>query len=149
LDPGSFGSYNWTLPDGSNSTNRTIIANEPGQYRVTLTAAGCEYNITTSVLEDCQPKVFAPNAIRPASEVAQNRAFRVFANEYVGDFQIIIFNRWGTIVYQSNDKNFEWDATDLNGVEVPQGLYAYIINFRSTEGDDRTYEQRGGVNVVR
>jgi hypothetical protein len=149
LDPGSFGSYTWTLPNGSTSNSRTIIANEPGEYRVVLTAAGCEYNISTSVLEDCAPKVFAPNAVRPGSSIAQNRAFRVFANEYVGEFQIIIFNRWGTIVFQSNDKNFEWDATDLNGVEVPQGLYAYIINFRSTEEGGRTYEQRGGVNVVR
>lgn len=149
LDPGSFGTYSWTLPDGSTSNSRTIIANEAGEYRVLLTAAGCEYDVTTTVLEDCQPKVFAPNAIRPASSVAQNRAFRVFANDYVGEFQIIIFNRWGTIVFESNDKNFEWDATDLNGAEVPQGLYAYIINFRSIEGDGRTYEQRGGVNVVR
>jgi len=149
LDPGSFGSYSWTLPDGSTSNSRTIVANEPGEYQVVLTAAGCEYNITATVLEDCQPKVFAPNAIRPASSVAQNRVFSVFANEYVGEFQIIIFNRWGTIVFQSNDKDFEWDATDLNGVGVPQGLYAYIINFKSTEEDSRTYEQRGGVNVVR
>ncbi|WP_296622093.1 PKD domain-containing protein [Marivirga sp.] len=149
LDPGSFGSYTWTLPNGSTSNSRTIVANEPGEYNVILTAAGCEYNVTATVLEDCAPKVFAPNAVRPASSIAQNRAFRVFANEYVGEFQIIIFNRWGTIVFQSNDKNFEWDATDLNGVQVPQGLYAYIINFRSTEEGGRTYEQRGGVNVVR
>ena len=46
-------------------------------------------------------------------------------------------------------KNFEWDATDLDGVAVPPGLYAYIINFRSTDANGRTYEQRGGVHVVR
>ncbi|HET8861200.1 PKD domain-containing protein [Marivirga sp.] len=149
LDPGSFGSYSWTLPDGSTSTNRVVVANQPGEYSVLLRAAGCEYNISTTVLEDCQPKVFAPDAIRPNSAIAQNRAFRVFANEYVADFQIIIFNRWGTIVFESGDKNFEWDATDLNGVEVPQGLYAYIINFRSDDVNSRIYEQRGGVNVVR
>ncbi|ADR23128.1 hypothetical protein MATR_30230 [Marivirga tractuosa] len=149
LDPGSFGTYTWTLPDGSTSNNRRIVANEPGEYSVRLTASGCEFNITTTVLEDCQPKVFAPDAIKPNSSIAANRVFRVFANEYVGEFQIIIFNRWGTIVYESNDKNFEWDATDLGGVAVPPGMYAYIINFRSTDANSRTYEQRGGVNVVR
>lgn len=149
LDPGSFGTYTWTLPDGSTSNSRTIIANEPGEYRVLLTASGCEFDIRTTVLEDCQPKVFAPDAIKPNSSIAQNRTFSVFANDYVGDFQIIIFNRWGTIVYESNNKNFEWDATDLGGVPVPPGLYAYIINFRSTDANGRTYEQRGGVNVVR
>ncbi|WMN11740.1 PKD domain-containing protein [Marivirga salinae] len=149
LDPGSFGTYTWTLPNGSTSNSRTVIANEPGEYRVVLTASGCEFDIKTTVLEDCQPKVFAPDAIKPNSSIAQNRVFSVFANEYVGDFQIIIFNRWGTIVYESNDKNFEWDATDLGGVAVPPGLYAYIINFRSTDANGRTYEQRGGVHVVR
>ncbi len=149
LDPGSFGSYTWTLPDGSTSNNRRIIANEPGEYSVRLTASGCVFDIRTTVLEDCQPKVFAPDAIRPNSSIAQNRVFSVFANEYVGDFQIIIFNRWGTIVFESSDKNFEWDATDLGGVAVPPGLYAYIINFKGTDANSRTYEQRGGVNVVR
>ncbi|MBK6263506.1 gliding motility-associated C-terminal domain-containing protein [Marivirga sp. S37H4] len=150
LDPGSFGSYRWTLPDGSTSTNRTVLATQPGIYEVILTGAGCEYNISTRVLEDCKPKVFAPNAIRPNGNIAANRTFSVFANEYVGEFQIIIFNRWGTIVYQSGSKDFEWDATDLSGTPVPQGLYAYIINFRSTEtNDERRYERRGGVNVLR
>lgn len=149
LDPGSFGSYEWTLPRGRTSTARRVTATEPGEYKVVLTASGCVYNITATVLEDCQPKVFAPNAIRPSSPVAQNRTFKVFANDYVGDFQIIIFNRWGTIVFESSDKNFEWDATDLKGAEVPQGLYAYIINFKNTDTNSKKYEQRGGVNVVR
>ncbi len=150
LDPGSFGSYRWTLPNGSTSTSRTVLASQPGVYEVTLTAVGCEYNITTRVLEDCKPKVFAPNAIRPDGNIAENRTFSVFANEYVGEFQIIIFNRWGTIVFEAKDKNFEWDATDLKGTAVPQGLYAYVITFKSTETDnDRVYERRGGVNVLR
>lgn len=150
LDPGSFGSYQWTLPNGSTSTSRTVIANQPGVYSVRLTAAGCEFNISTRVLEDCKPKVFAPNAIRPNGSVAANRTFSVFPNDYVGEFQIIIFNRWGTIVYESKDKSFQWDATDFSGKQVPMGLYAYVINFRSTEENDtRVYEQKGGVNVVR
>ncbi len=150
LDPGSFGSYLWTLPNGTTSTSRSITANQPGVYEVRLTGAGCEYNITTRILEDCKPKVFAPNAIKPSGGVAQNRTFSVFANQYVGDFQIIIFNRWGTIVYEAQNKDFQWDATDRSGNQVPQGLYAYIISFSSTEtNDDRRYEQRGGVNVLR
>ncbi len=150
LDPGSFGSYLWTLPNGTTSTTRTITANTPGVYEVQLTGAGCDYTVTTRVLEDCKPKVFAPNAIRPNGGISANRTFSVFANQYVGDFQIIIFNRWGTIIYQAQDKEFQWDATDLSGNQVPQGLYAYIISFSSTEeNDDRRYEQRGGVNVLR
>ena len=150
LDPGSYGSYLWTLPNGSTATSRTVIANEPGTYEVVLRAAGCEYNISTTVLEDCKPKVFAPNAVRPGSGIAQNRTFSVFANEYVGDFQIIIYNRWGNLVFQSTDKDFEWDTTDTNGNAVPQGTYAYIITFSSTDANNgRTYEERGGVTVVR
>jgi gliding motility-associated-like protein len=127
-----------------------VIANEPGTYEVVLRAAGCEYNISTTVLEDCKPKVFAPNAVRPGSGIAQNRTFSVFANEYVGDFQIIIYNRWGNLVFQSTDKDFEWDTTDTNGNAVPQGTYAYIITFSSTDANNgRTYEERGGVTVVR
>ncbi len=150
LDPGSYGSYLWTLPNGSTATSRTIIANEPGTYRVVLRAAGCEFTVSTVVLEDCKPKVFAPNAVRPGSGIAQNRTFSVFANDYVGDFQIIIYNRWGTLVYQSKDKDFQWDTTDTKGKAVPQGTYAYIITFKSTDANNtRVYEERGGVTVVR
>jgi len=150
LDPGSFGSYEWSLPNGTTSSTRTIIANEPGRYEVTVRAAGCEFTVSTLVIEDCRPKVFAPNAVRPASGNAANRTFSVFANDYVGEFQIIIYNRWGTLVFQSNDKAFEWDTTDTNGNSVPQGTYAYFITFKSTEANnDIVYEQRGGVTVVR
>lgn len=150
LDPGSFGSYLWTLPNGSTSTASTITANQPGTYSVVLTAAGCEYNVSTTVLEDCKPKVFAPNAIKPMGSIEANRTFTVFPNDYVGAFQILIYNRWGTLVYESDDKDFQWDATDFSGEEVPQGTYAYIINFSSTDtNNDKVYEQRGGVTVIR
>lgn len=150
LDPGSFGSYAWTLPNGSTATTRTIIANEPGNYSVVLRAAGCEYVISTTVLEDCKPKVFAPNAVRPSSSNPMNQTFSVFANDYVGEFHIFIYNRWGNLVFQSRDKDFQWDTTDQSGAAVPQGTYAYVITFRSTDtNNDRTYEERGGVTVVR
>ena len=150
LDPGSFGSYEWTLSNGTTSTNRTVTATEPGNYEVTLRAAGCEFTVSTIVLEDCKPKVFAPNAVRPASSQAQNRTFSVFYNDYVGDFQVLIFNRWGELVYQANDKAFQWDTTDFSGERVPQGTYAYVITYRSTDTNNaRVYEERGSVTVVR
>jgi gliding motility-associated-like protein len=150
LDPGSFGSYLWTLPNGTTATTRTVTANEPGNYSVVLRAAGCEYTVSTTVLEDCKPKVFAPNAVRPSSSNAQNQTFNVFANEYVGEFQIIIYNRWGDLVFQSRDKAFQWDTTDQAGAAVPQGTYAYVITFKGTDiNNKRIYEERGGVTVVR
>ena len=41
-------------------------------------------------------------------------------------FNMIIFNRWGDIIYETNKKEEYWDGT-FNNTDVQQGVYGYIV----------------------
>jgi gliding motility-associated-like protein len=42
------------------------------------------------------------------------------------NFSIQIFNRWGNLIFKSNNKNFEWDGKYKGGV-CSASTYYYIL----------------------
>jgi gliding motility-associated-like protein len=124
-----------------------------GLYSVLLTNSfGCSATDETTVGNECIPKLVAPTAFRPASSNAANREFSVFSFFIVADkFQIYIYNRWGELVYQSNDRAFRWNG-NLNNVGAPLagGTYAYVIKYVSSfEPSKGIQEKHGGVVLLR
>jgi len=49
------------------------------------------------------------------------------------DNEIVIFNRWGDIVYQAKPYNNDWGGTNQKGTDLPQGTYYYILRLDITE----------------
>lgn len=148
LDPGSgFTSYEWRF-NGSTTTTPTFLATQEGTVEVSLTNGfNCTDLRTVDIVEDCIPRLSAPNAFSPNGN-ASNETFFVFST-FVTEFQIFIYNRWGELVYESNDKDFQWDGT-VNGKPAPIGTYAYVIRFKSDfDRSARTREQHGGVTLLR
>ncbi|MFT6815093.1 MAG: gliding motility-associated-like protein [Sphingobacteriales bacterium] len=52
-------------------------------------------------------------------------------------FKIVIFDRWGGIVFSTNDPNFEWDGGDYD-----PGVYAYLIT-------SNNFNRRGTITLLR
>ncbi|HKK76019.1 MAG TPA: gliding motility-associated C-terminal domain-containing protein, partial [Saprospiraceae bacterium] len=51
------------------------------------------------------------------------------------DNQLIIFNRWGDIVYEARPYNNNWQGTNTAGQDLPQGTYYYILRLDISEGN--------------
>jgi hypothetical protein len=107
---------------------------------------------TTGVNEDCIPVIYAPTAFSPFASIPENTTFKVYPT-YVGDFHIYIYNRWGELVFFSDDLEYMvnegWNGTK-NGELLVLGTYAYVIRFRSINEPERgVIEQAGGVTLVR
>ncbi|MBL7856093.1 MAG: gliding motility-associated C-terminal domain-containing protein [Cyclobacteriaceae bacterium] len=156
LDPGSdFISYNW-FKDGVNLgyTDPTYTADEAGIYSVDLVNVFlCASADRTTVEVDCEPRIVAPTAFRPASSLDTNREFGVLTF-FIDDtgFQVFIFNRWGEMVYQSSDRDFRWNGGYKNngGQLLPAGTYTYVVRYKSSyRPEEGTKEKRGGVMLVR
>lgn len=158
----SFITVNWfddnnnPLTSGSayDITGDSITIFEPGIVVAELTNAfGCVTVDTINIVEDCQPRIVAPNAFRPNSSDIDNQSFSVYSLFVVQDeFEIFIFSRWGEIVYESNDVNFAWNGSMNNRLDqqLPVGTYAYVIRFVSEyEPEKGVQEQRGGVLLIR
>jgi large repetitive protein len=154
LDPGNFATYNWLKNQLSLSyTGRIYTAISEGEYEVELTNTfGCAAKDKTEVRNECIPKIIAPNAFKPSSSIAPNKEFSVLSFFITDDFEVFIYNRWGEMVYQSNDRYFKWNGGYNNngGQLLPGGTYAYVIRYVSAFRPDLgKQEQRGGVSLLR
>lgn len=161
LDAGpNFASYQWFqggVPTGITTQTFTVI--EPGLYSVDLVNTfGCPSTDLTDVIEECKALIEAPTAFRPGSTVTvlgrpdlSNSDFWVYGY-FIADnaFQIFIYNRWGELVFQSNDLNFRWNGGYNNNANqpLPGGTYTYVLKYKG-QYDNNTQEQRGGVVLLR
>lgn len=154
LYPGpGFRSFTW-FQDGNVLTNETdsaYVAMESGLYRVELVNFfGCPASDETRIVTECAPRIVGPNAFRPGG---LNREFFLFTFFIADtDFQVFIFNRWGEMVYQSNERAFRWNGSYKNdgGQPLPPGTYTYVVKYRGQfEEEKGVQEKRGGVVLLR
>ncbi len=138
----------WMTPFGDFLNTTTLPANQGGTYVVEVTNEfGCSTIDSVEVIEDCRPTIVAPNAFRPNGVNSEFFVYpRYVAND---DFEVRIYNRWGELVFQSNNRDFRWDGT-YNGQPAPLGSYPYVITFKSdTDDTGEILEERGGITIIR
>jgi gliding motility-associated-like protein len=139
--------YLWTPASGlDNPTSATPIAtpDETTTYTVTISDLnGCnlELSVTITVTEDFSLGI--PNLISPNGD-GINDVWNIFNVETYPGTSVIIFNRWGSKVWESDDYANDWTGTSQNGNELPDGTYFYVIQ---VGGSDRVF--KGDVNILR
>jgi gliding motility-associated-like protein len=74
---------------------------------------------------DGDPVVFVPNSFAP---LGVNRIFKVDGH-FIDEerFSLKIFDRWGSLVFETNDINEGWDGRRNNGEVYDSGIYLYKI----------------------
>lgn len=123
-----------------------VIGNYPVQLIVT-NANGCSDTIIKDVNVISDVLFFAPNTFTPDdNEYNQNWSISILGID-VFDFNLKVFNRWGQLMFESNDPNGAWDGT-YDGKLVPSGTYVWILETKDEQTDER-YEYKGYVTVLR
>lgn len=87
---------------------------------------------------------YFPNAINPNSE---NNTFRV-VGEHI-DYEkssFSVFNRWGQMIYQSNDLNKGWDGS-VGGTMVQTGIYFFVADIWGDNGERAN--TNGEIRIIR
>ncbi|MFN4299650.1 MAG: choice-of-anchor L domain-containing protein [Thermaurantimonas sp.] len=141
--------YFWDFGDGKTSIlqNPKHIYSTPGSYIVTLVASnefGCQDTIRRNINVRRDFLIYIPNSFTPNGD-GKNDVFQVTA-EGIEGYQIQIFNRWGQMVFESNDVTNSWDGKYLNQ-DAPQGLYLYKILV--TLKNDVKEERSGTIHLIR
>lgn len=149
---GPLSSLTWNFGDGvtSGDMNPVHQYNEAGVYDVSLSmvnAFGClsEQSWPQYVRVNKLVSLFVPNAFSPNGD-GLNDVFTV-STRLIIDFQINIYDRWGKLIYASGNPGFEWNGTDDQGKQVPEGVYTYTIN--STDWDGQKIDRAGTITVIR
>lgn len=94
------------------------------------------------ILKD--PNLFHPTAFTPNGDNL-NDNFTVFG-QYVVAFEMKIFNRWGELLFTTDDIHGGWDGT-FRGNEMPEGTYTFIAHITDRAG--RIFKRSGSVLLLR
>ncbi len=169
--------YTWDFGDGTtaNDVNPKHVYTQEGQYTITLVAGydNGEKDINGDGIPDgnlvCYdtaqhtilavqggslkvPNAFTPNtsASTHGNGVPGSGTFNdVFMPIVKGteEYTMQIFDRWGNLVFETQDKNKGWDGYDHNGRLMPAGVYVYKLTIRLTNGQRTT--KLGDVTLIR
>ncbi len=73
------------------------------------------------------PMVVAPNIFSPNDDnINDHFMISIVSEAKIQSFIIQIFDRWGSIVYESNNQDFKWNG-EFNGRPLSQGVYGWQI----------------------
>lgn len=91
---------------------------------------------------------WVPNTFTPNGDEYNATWGPVFTGPYdEEDFNLIVFNRWGNLVWESHDANAKWDGS-YNGSLVSDGVYTWVIDFGIHNTDERRL-LHGHVTIIR
>lgn len=142
-------SYQWEFGDGGQSTivHPSNIYTDPGFYTITLIATdekGCTDTISRPLEVEEEWYIYIPNTFTPDGDRFNN--FFTASTYGIQTIAVSIFNRWGQLVFTSQDLNFKWDGT-FDGQVVIDGTYTYKVAFTTNSRRNRTLV--GHVNVLK
>ena len=137
--------WTWFSPgsDPNNSTYQNPTFHFPegviATYTIKLaveTAEGCVDTIERVLTVNSDINFYAPNAFTPdGDEFNQTWKFYVSGIDEF-NFELLIFNRWGEVIWETHDVNAAWDGT-YNGVKVKEGAYTWIARVKDIYTDSK------------
>jgi len=119
---------------------------EPGIYEVQLISSCSNennvYSMNVIVTDPCtevenipadislpENQLYVPNSFTNNGDQLNQNFYAVFSNpELISEFEILIYNRWGEVVFSSQNLFEGWDGTSRNIQSLP-GIYSWKINY--------------------
>ncbi|HEU4717930.1 MAG TPA: PKD domain-containing protein [Bacteroidia bacterium] len=146
-------SWYWSYGDSTSSTvfeeNHTY--DFPGVYPVYLIAqndSGCSDTAYVTITVNDFHTFYVPNAFTPNGN-GNNEVFRPeFTNILSDGYSMMIFDRWGNLVFETSDPNVGWNGCWKNTGKMCQ-LDEYVYKIRYTDNMHQQYLLIGGVSLIR
>ena len=144
-------SYNWDFGNGEgnivndkSNQNSTYILE--GTYTVTLIAqTGACTDSDSKTITVILPVIYnKPNVFTPNGD-GDNDYFTINAQN-ASALEIVILNRWGNVLFESNDVNFKWDGKTKSGQKADDGTYFYKFTITDHAGTEKM--EHGFVQII-
>tara|TARA_Y100001954_G_scaffold112807_1_gene122172 strand:- start:1107 stop:3146 length:2040 start_codon:yes stop_codon:yes gene_type:complete len=146
LTVGEYELYEWyNSEDSLLSILSELNVSKAGAYYVFVTDSNNCTDTSENAIIYTVPltELYVPNSFTPNGD-DHNELFEIYALN-VQSFSMIITNRWGELIYQTEDIQKFWDGK-FEGRLVPQGDYLYFIELL---GEDREkFITQGKINVI-
>lgn len=150
-------SFSWDFGDNtvlSDATNPNhTYADQPAEYEVTLEVTS-ENGLCTSVASKIVSIkdviiYYIPNTFTPGGDLFNDTFKPVFYSGYDPyDFHLMIYNRWGEIVFETYNAAYGWDGTYGNEGLVETGVFVWSLEFQDSQSDKK-HQDYGHVTVIK
>ena len=105
-----------------------------------VNALGCRDTLCKKLVNDYEMAILPPNVFTPGGRdgfidtdkdgLQGNNVYNIYTMN-VDVYHLQIFDRWGVLVFESHDQNFDWNGSINNsGKACPDGTYYYILDYR-------------------
>jgi len=137
-------SYYWSI----GSTAQSIAISDSNIYFVDVfNQCDTVQNSFYVKSHDCSCMMAVPNVFTPNGDGLNDYFYPVISCIY-DEYHLVIFNRWGKLLYETNNQNDKWDGRYL-GNEVPQGVYFYHIDYRQPYNGGKKAQRSGSITLYR
>ncbi len=150
----------WTFypPSGTNALGNSSATNpsfefppNSGVYPVHLMVTdinGCVDDTLYYINIEDDFIVYTPNAFTPDGDGINDFFAPVLNGIDPSTYQLYIYNRWGQLIFESNDPGLAWGGTQ-KGVPVQQDVYVWKLVFAEATNKTKTHDLVGHVTLIR
>jgi gliding motility-associated-like protein len=143
-------SFGYNLHGTSTEHNPSYTYTDTGSYTIKQTVVN-QYGCTDSSEQQITIKAayafYIPNAITPNNDGLNDEFIPMSTGMDIGNYELTIYNRWGNLLFKTNDPFQGWNARENSGNIVPQDIYTWKITTRDMFGKSHAYQ--GSVTVIR
>ncbi len=144
--------WNWNFGDSDTSSAVNPLPHtyaDTGTYIITLitsTQYNCLDTMNQTIVIEPDFLFYIPSAFTPNDDGINDNFYG--KGIFIIGYEMTIFDRWGNLIFFSDDINKTWDGKANHGTETAEGD-VYIYSFKVTDIKKRKHNYRGTVTLVR
>jgi gliding motility-associated-like protein len=128
------------------SSDPYISIQDSGIYWVQITDICKNYTDTfTAHTEDCNCMMMVPNVFTPNEDGLNDLFFPVINCEF-DEYHLVIYNRWGQLLFESFDQHEKWNGKYQDHM-VADGVYFYLITYKHLITSKKERYRSGSITV--
>jgi gliding motility-associated-like protein len=147
--------WDWNFGDSLSGKNSSTLFNPEhlysaiGTYCIRLIASnnyGCIDTTVKCLTVEPTSSIYIPNAFTPNADGKNDTFFAKGDN--ITEFHMLIYDRWGNLIFYSDDMNKQWDGCIKPGGEIAQqDVYIYVVTAKDIH--NKSHRFIGTVTLVK
>ena len=138
----------WTPESGLSCTDCASpvinnIDNTPSYTLVIMSEDGCEQEFNFEVSYLCEP--YIPNIFNPESLSGNDRFGPLVPCDLI-DYNLIIYDRWGSIVFETDDQQTQWNGR-FKKKKLTPGVFVYSCQY--ADSNNKLIQKTGSLTLIR
>jgi gliding motility-associated-like protein len=119
-------------------TTTTELINGTTYYAAIVSATGCESAVRLAItvtIDDCtDDELVIPDGFSPNGDGINDAFVLKNIRTLYPNFAILIYNRWGNVLFEGNANKPDWDGNNEKGISIggqkpPVGVYFFVLNY--------------------